>query len=105
MRDVSKIMEFTKNNLAILIAIISSCFNFYQYFENKKLKKYSTEKNLKQKQASLEKLYNDYKNYKANNLGLPIIGEKEKKENEFKHRKKCLIAEIECLKKILKARK
>jgi len=96
-------MEFLKNNLAIIIsttiAITSACFNVYQYFENRLLKKYGTEKDLKRRKASLEKLQNDH----GNPFMKPIyLGEIAKEQSDFKYREKCLKAEIEYLEKILK---
>jgi hypothetical protein len=99
-------MEFVKNNIAIFIStaivIISGCFNVYQYIENKKLRKYGTEKDLKRRKASLEKLRNEHR---SNNWMLVTLGEKEKEKNEFVYREKCLLAEIDCLEKILKIKK
>ena len=95
-------MEFLKNNLAIIISIIiiiSGCFNIYQYIENRKLRKYGTEKDLKRRQASLEKLRNEHR---SNDWILVTLGEKEKEKNEFICREKELMAEIEYLEKILK---
>lgn len=101
-------MDFIKNNLSILTTIlaliISGIFNFYQYFENRKFKKYAREKDLKRREASLERLRNDYKNYKAFESYKPVglMGKNKKKENEVRHREKEILAEIEYLKKILK---
>jgi hypothetical protein len=99
-------MEFVKNNLAILvtasIAVISWIFNIYQYRENKLLKKYGTEKDLKRRKASLEKLRNEHR---SNSWMLVKLGEKEKEKNEFICREKELLAEIEYLEKILGKRK
>lgn len=96
-------MEFIKNNLAILItatiALTSGIFNIYQYFENKKLKKYATEKDLKRRRASLEKLRNDHR---SNSWMLSRLGEKEQEKNEFICREKQILAEIEYLEKVLK---
>lgn len=101
-------MEFLNNNLAIIISaitIISGCFNFYQYIENRKLKRFATEKDLKRREASLERLQNNYESKKANSLGLNMPGEEEKEENEFICRKKEIEAEIEYLEKVLKKKK
>ena len=96
-------MEFIRNNLSILttiaVLIVSGIFNIYQYFENKKLKKYATEKDLKRRKASLEKLRNEHR---SNSWMLIKLGEKEK--NDFIYREKCLLAEIEYLEKNLKIR-
>lgn len=98
-------MNFIKDNLSILTTIValivSGIFNIYQFFENKKLKKYATEKDLKRREASLEKLRNDHR---ANGW-LLRMGEKEKEQNEFTCREKQLLAEIEYLEKILKIKK
>jgi hypothetical protein len=95
-------MEFIKNNLSILTTIvalvISGFLNIYQYFENKRLKKYATEKDLKRREARLEKLRNGHR---FNSQMLLRLGEKEKEKNEFICREKEYIAEIEYLKKIL----
>jgi len=94
-------MEFLKNNLAIIISVVtilSGCFNIYQYIENRKLKKYGTEKDLKRRQASLEKLHNDHNDPVLKPMRL---GEIAKDQNEFAYREKCLKAEIEYLEKIL----
>lgn len=102
-------MDFIKNYLSILTTIvaliISGIFNIYQFLENKRLKKYATEKDLKRREASLDKLRDDYSNNKKYNFALSILGEDERKENEFKYRERCLVAEIEYLKKILKIKK
>jgi hypothetical protein len=96
-------MEFVKNNFVLIvssiIAIVSACLNVYQYFENKQLKKYGTERDLKRRMASLEKLRN---NHKFNDRLYITLGEKEKEKNEFICREKELLAEIEYLEKILK---
>lgn len=98
-------MNFIKDNLSILTTIAaliaSGIFNIYQFFENKKLKKYATEKDLKRREASLEKLRNDH----SANGWLLKMGEKEKEQNEFICREKQLLAEIEYLEKILKIKK
>lgn len=99
-------MEFIENNLSVLTTIlaliISGAFNIFQYFENRKLKNYSTEKDLKRRIASLEKLRDDHR---SNNWILAKLEEREKEKNEFICREKQLIAEIEYLEKILKIKK
>jgi hypothetical protein len=106
MGNISKNMEIVKDNLAILltasIAIVSGIFNAYQYFKNKKFKRYGTEKDLKRRKASLEKLQNEHR---SNSWMLVKLGEKEKEKNEFICREKELMAEIEYLEKILGKRK
>lgn len=96
-------MEFIKNNLAILItaaiAIASGIFNLHLYYENKRLKNYATEKDLKRRKASLEKLRNEHR---SNSWLLVKMGEKEEEKNNFIYREKCIMAEIEYLEKILK---
>lgn len=96
-------MEFFKNNLAIIvstvIATVSACLNVYQYFGNKLLKRYGTERDLKRRKASLEKLRN---NHQSNGWLLRDLGEMAKEKNEFICREKELLAEIEYLEKILK---
>lgn len=99
-------MEFIKNNLAFLvstiIAVINGGFYLYQLSENKKLKKYATERDLKQRQADLEKLHSDQHGI----YDMPVFfGEKEKKQSEFNHKKKHLEADVEYLKKVLKIKK
>ena len=95
-------MEFVRNNLEIIvsfiIAVVSACFNVYQYFENKRLKQYGTEKDLKRRRASLEKLRN---RHQSNSWLLTRLGEKEEEKHEFICREKELLAEIEYLEKIL----
>lgn len=96
-------MELIKNTLIILvplcIAIVSGIFNVYQYLENKKLKKYATEKDLKRRRASLEKLRDEHK---TNRRMLSRVGEIEKDRIDFNYREKCILAEIELLEKVLK---
>lgn len=91
--------------LNIVLGVSAVCL----YFENRKLKKYDAEKDLKRREASLEKLIADYKNYSGDLLarfGAGVgAGEEEKKESEFKYREKCLNAEIEYLEKVLKIKK
>lgn len=95
-------MEFVKNNIAVFIAaiftIVSGIFNLCLYLENKRLKKYATEKDLKRRLASLEKLRADHR---ANGWMLAKLGEKETEKNEFICREKELMAEIEYLEKVL----
>lgn len=97
-------MDFIKSNLTVFVSVIavfvSACFNAYQYFENRQLKKYSTEKDLKKKKADLEKLINDYKHKQYEMLIFPK--DSIKRKNDFNHKKKHLEAEIEYLEKILK---
>ncbi len=103
------IIEFIKNNLAIFIstsiAILGAIFNFYQYLLNRKLKKYSAEKDLKQKNAELVKLIdNHYQNSAGtvNFYGSASFSDFQKEENKFYYEKSCLEVEIEYLEKILK---
>lgn len=65
-------------------------------------KNYGTEKDLKRRVASLEKLRNDHK---SSDWMFATLGDMEKEKNEFKYREKCLMAEIEYLEKVLKIKK
>jgi len=98
-------MKFIENNLAILVpaivTIASGILSTYLYLENKKIKKYATERDMKRRKASLEKLRNEHR---SNNWMLATLGEKEKEQNEFICREKELLAEIEYLEKVLKIR-
>lgn len=91
--------DFIKNNLAVFVSVIfafiSACFNIYQYMENKRLEKYSTEKDLKKKKADLEKLQKDCDGE------LYLISIDDRKINDLKCRERHLMAEIEYLEKIL----
>lgn len=103
MGNISKIMEFIKNNLPILvtatIAAVSGIFNIYQYNKNRNLKKYDAEKNLKKRRADLKKLNDDHSNPFLKPI---LLDEIIRERNEFDHKKSKLEAEIEYLKKILK---
>lgn len=94
-------LDMISKILNIILAVVTAYF----YFENKKLKKYNTEKELIMKKAELLKLNKDHLeitvgagayDYKKSMFDMS------KEENEYYYRISCLEAEIEYLEKILK---
>ncbi|MFH0907102.1 MAG: hypothetical protein ABIC36_02675 [bacterium] len=99
---MKNIMEFIKNNLTTGLLFLSAIFNLYQYLLNRKLKKYSTKKKLKQRKAELEKLESDYFLSFGSAWGSFYGSDAKKEENEFNYKKSWIEAEIGYLEEILK---
>ncbi len=89
-------MGYFKEILAILLAP-SLLFNFYQYFDRKKLKIWEAQRDLLIKKAELKKLERD--NYKPLAQAL-ISTHQDKNEADFELKKHKLEADIAYLEKL-----
>lgn len=85
-----------------ILNVILGTLTTYFYFENRKLKKFKTEKQLTIKKAELSKLNSDYWNKIMNgSFCIGSFSDPIKEAREYNYKKICLKAEIKELKKIL----
>jgi len=87
-----------------ILNIILGILTVYFYLENRKLKGFEIEKNLKIKKAELIKLEDDHflkssGSVHSSSFNFSIY-ETEKETNEFNYKKICLMAKIKYLKKL-----